>query len=199
MAEADAGPILITGTSGEIGSALAAHFVERGVIVLGLDKQEPRPGGPGGVMFRCCDLTDGAHVTAVIDELVAVHGVPGVVVNCAGRIANSPLVSLGTDGWHVHDFELWDDVIRSSLYAAFHVSAVAAKHMLVSRKRGVIINFSSISARGNPGQAAYSAAKAGLNGLTMALAKELGPVGIRVVGIAPGYFDTRSTTCASNT
>jgi 3-oxoacyl-[acyl-carrier protein] reductase len=65
--------------------------------------------------------------------------------------------------------------------------------MVASGKRGVVINISSVCARGNPGQAAYSAAKAGMNAMTAALAKELGPMGIRFVAIAPGYFDTAST------
>ena len=66
--------------------------------------------------------------------------------------------------------------------------------MLEARRKGVVVNISSVCASGNPGQVAYSAAKAGLNGLTLALAKELGPLGIRVVGLAPGYFETMSTT-----
>jgi 3-oxoacyl-[acyl-carrier protein] reductase len=65
--------------------------------------------------------------------------------------------------------------------------------MVGSRKKGVIINISSICSRGNAGQIAYSAAKGGLNSLTAASAKELGPMGIRVVALAPGYFDTAST------
>jgi 3-oxoacyl-[acyl-carrier protein] reductase len=65
--------------------------------------------------------------------------------------------------------------------------------MVSSRKNSVIINMSSICSRGNKGQAAYSAAKGGLNSLTFALAKELGSFGIRVVAVAPGYFDTAST------
>jgi len=65
--------------------------------------------------------------------------------------------------------------------------------MITSGKQGVVVNISSICSRGNKGQAAYSAAKGGLNSLTMALAKELGSLGIRVVALAPGYFDTAST------
>jgi 3-oxoacyl-[acyl-carrier protein] reductase len=66
--------------------------------------------------------------------------------------------------------------------------------MLEAHTKGVVVNISSVCASGNPGQVAYSAAKAGLNGMTLALAKELGPLGIRVVGLAPGYFETASTT-----
>jgi 3-oxoacyl-[acyl-carrier protein] reductase len=92
-----------------------------------------------------------------------------------------------------HDFRLWDAVLSSCLSSAFYVTACTAPQMVRCGKKGVIINISSICSRGNAGQAAYSAAKGGLNSLTMALAKELGPMGIRVVAVAPGYFDTTST------
>jgi 3-oxoacyl-[acyl-carrier protein] reductase len=84
-------------------------------------------------------------------------------------------------------------VLSSCLSSAFHVAACTVLKMVRSRKRGVILNISSICSRGNAGQAAYSAAKAGLNGLTLALAKELGPLGVRVVALSPGYIDTAST------
>jgi 3-oxoacyl-[acyl-carrier protein] reductase len=108
-------------------------------------------------------------------------------------IANAPLITRTPDGWQMHDFALWNDVIESGLTSAFHTTAICVRRMLQARRKGVVINVSSVCANGNPGQAAYSAAKAGLNGLTLALAKELGPLGIRVVGLAPGYFDTSST------
>lgn len=185
--------VLITGTSGAIGAHLARHFLNGGATVLGVDKVEPAAAPPEGLVFTRCDLGDGAAATTAIDALAEVHGACDVLINCAGRIANAPLVRLGPAGWESHDFTVWDDVLASGLTAAFHTTALAVKHMLRSRKRGVVINVSSISAKGNPGQAAYSAAKAGLDGLTRSLAKELGPLGIRVVGLAPGYFDTAST------
>lgn len=184
---------LVTGTSGEIGGHLARHLIDRGWLVLGVDKHL-RSGDPiPDLVFAQCDLADGAAATSAIDGLVARHGVMEVVVNGAARIANAPLITLGPAGWAVHDFSLWHDVVASGLYTAFHTTALGVKHMLDARKKGVIVNISSVCAQGNPGQAAYSAAKAGLDGLTRALAKELGPMGIRVVGLAPGYFDTRST------
>ncbi|MFC1516876.1 SDR family oxidoreductase, partial [Thermodesulfobacteriota bacterium] len=88
---------------------------------------------------------------------------------------------------------LWETVIASNLTSAFYTTACAVKHMVGARKEGVIINISSICAAGNPGQAAYSAAKAGLDGMTKALSKEIAPFGIRVVGLSPGFFDTNST------
>lgn len=184
---------LITGTSGEIGAHLAAHMAGTGWTVLGVDSRPGRADAPQGLIFRQCNLADGAQATTVLDELLSAQGGCDVLINCAGLIANSPLVSRGAAGWATHDFSLWREVIDSGLTTAFHATALAAKHMVSARRRGVVINISSVCAKGNPGQSAYSAAKAGLEGLTLALAKELGPIGIRVVALAPGYFDTRST------
>jgi 3-oxoacyl-[acyl-carrier protein] reductase len=186
--------IVITGSSGEIGAHLAGHFAAAGWTVLGIDARAPQGGQPPQVVTVTCDLADGAAATAALDDLSTRYGPPDVLVNCAGRIANAPLLTRGTDGWQVHDFALWRDVIDSGLTSAFHATAICARLMIEARRKGVVVNISSVCANGNPGQAAYSAAKAGLNGLTLALAKELGPLGIRVAGVAPGYFDTASTT-----
>lgn len=193
MSEGRPRVMLITGTSGEIGRHLARHFLEHRWTVLGLDKRPPADDGPSALVFKQCDLTDASEASVAVDALAASHGAVDALINCAGRIANSPLVRLGPTGWEVHDFELWKDVVASGLTTAFHATALTVKHMLQARRKGVVVNMSSVCAAGNPGQVAYSAAKAGLNGFTLALAKELGPLGIRVVGIAPGYFDTRST------
>jgi 3-oxoacyl-[acyl-carrier protein] reductase len=186
--------IAITGSSGEIGSHLVGHFAAAGWMVLGVDIRPPSVELPPHVVSATCDLANGAEATRSLNDLSAKHGAPDVLVNCAGRIANSPLLRRGTDGWEVHDFALWNDVIASGLTSAFHATAICARLMLDARRKGVIVNISSVCASGNPGQVAYSAAKAGLNGLTLALAKELGPLGIRVAGLAPGYFETASTT-----
>lgn len=162
--------------------------------MFGVDLQPPAGALPANVVTAVCDLADGAAATAALGDLSARHGAPAVLVNCAGRIANSPLLTRGSAGWQVHDFALWDAVIASGLTSAFHATAICARLMLEARQTGVVVNISSVCARGNPGQVAYSAAKAGLNGLTLALAKELGPLGIRVAGLAPGYFATSSTT-----
>ncbi len=95
-----------------------------------------------------------------------------------------------------HLLENWDRVIRSNLTATFLLSSHVAEAMATSRTKGVIINFSSVSAAGNPGQSAYAAAKAGIEALTSVWAKELGPLGVRVVTIAPGFVDTPSTRTA---
>jgi 3-oxoacyl-[acyl-carrier protein] reductase len=163
-------------------------------MVIGADARPPSGETLPDVVAATCDLANGAEAASTLNDLSARYGPPDVLVNCAGRIANSPLIKRGPDGWEVHDFALWNDVIASSLTSAFHATAVCARLMLEARRKGVVVNISSVCASGNPGQAAYSAAKAGLNGMTLALGKELGPLGIRVVGLAPGYFETASTT-----
>jgi 3-oxoacyl-[acyl-carrier protein] reductase len=185
--------VLITGVAGDIGGHLATELLKDGWNVCGLDRKTPT-NLPPGLTFLECDL---ANARETDERIATLHdGVGGAfdaVINCAGLIANAPLFSF-VDGKLVpHDSGLWDRVISSCLSSAFYVTAATAVKMVASAKRGVIVNISSVCARGNPGQAAYSAAKAGMNGMTAALAKELGPVGIRVTAIAPGYFDTAST------
>jgi len=116
-----------------------------------------------------------------------------MVVNNAGLIYNSPLLAFKAGELLLHDFDAWQRVLAATLSSAFYVSAHCAKKMIASGRRGCIVNISSICAAGNVGQAAYSAAKAGINAITVSLSKELGPLGVRVAAIAPGFFDTDST------
>ncbi|HEX3559070.1 MAG TPA: SDR family oxidoreductase [Pyrinomonadaceae bacterium] len=185
--------VLITGIAGEIGGYLAGEFLKDGWNVCGLDLRPPVNLDRAGFSFQECDLSDGTDVERKIEVFHERFGAFDAVVNCAGHIANSPLISLVEGRLVHHDFGLWDRVLSSCLSSAFHVTACTVLKMAGAGKRGVIVNISSICSRGNPGQVAYSAAKAGLNGLTATLAKELGPFGIRVVALAPGYFDTAST------
>jgi 3-oxoacyl-[acyl-carrier protein] reductase len=191
-AERGRGRILITGVSGEIGAHLAGYFDAAGWQVFGVDRDAPARPLPARLVFVQCDLADGGAAAAALDELARAHGACDVVVNCAGLIANAPVVSLVDGAWTAHDFPLWERVIASSLTTTFHATALSVKHMLAARVKGVIVNVSSVCAKGSAGQAAYSAAKAGVEGLTRAVAKELGPLGIRVVALALGYFDTAS-------
>ena len=184
---------MITGGAGDVGGHLVAHFARSGWRVFSVDRREPDAPPAPGVVHATCDLADAAAAASTLDDLHRQHGAVDALVNCAGLIANSPFVRRLPEGWQGHDFALWSDVIASGLTTAFHATALCVRGMLEAHKKGVVINISSVCAQGNPGQSAYSAAKAGLNGLTLALAKELGPFGIRVVALAPGYFDTSST------
>lgn len=185
--------VLVTGVAGEIGGYLVDELLKDGWIVCGLDQRSPANIDRAGFSFQKCDLSDAADAEKKIEGFHERFGAFDAVINCAGLIANAPLISFVEGRLVHHDFELWDRVLSSCLSSAFYVTACTVPRMVSSGKKGVIVNISSICSHGNPGQAAYSTAKAGLNGLTAALAKELGPMGIRVVALAPGYFDTAST------
>ena len=185
--------VLITGIAGEIGRYLAGDLMKDGWTVCGLDVRTPPDAVTAGFSFLECDLFNATDTEAKIETFHRQGGAFDAVINCAGLIANAPLVSFVDGKLAHHDAGLWDRVLSSCLSSAFYVTACTVARMVASARRGVIINISSVCSRGNPGQVAYSAAKAGMNGMTAALAKELGPMGIRVVALAPGYFDTAST------
>ena len=185
--------VLITGVAGEIGGHLARELMNDGWTVCGLDRRPLSDTKPEGLSFLECDLTDAQDTEAKIEAFHRDVGAFHAVINCAALIANAPLISLAEGRLVHHDTGLWDRVISSGLSSAFYVTACTVLKMVSSGSKGVVINISSVCASGNPGQVAYSAAKAGMNGMTAALAKELGPMGIRVVALAPGYFDTAST------
>ena len=193
------GNALVTGVSGSFGNEIGKHLVSKGYRVLGVDIRQNEDvvlAQSDRFEFKQCDLPRHDEIERAIDDFSKDFGAFDVVVNNAGVLYNEPLVSFKSGKLVPHSIEKWDEIIRICLSAPFYVIACTAKNMVERRKKAVIINISSISANGNIGQAAYSAAKAGLNGLTKALAKELGPVGIRVVAIAPGFFDTKSTRSA---
>jgi 3-oxoacyl-[acyl-carrier protein] reductase len=185
--------ILVTGVAGEIGSYLVNELLKNGWTVCGLDRKPADIGNRAKFFFLQCELANGDDAEKKIDSLHHNYGAFDAVINCAALIANAPLVSFVEGRLTHHDFGLWNRVLSSGLSSAFYVTACTVPKMIAANKKGVIINISSICSRGNPGQAAYSAAKGGLNSLTKALAKELGPAGIRVAALAPGYFDTTST------
>jgi 3-oxoacyl-[acyl-carrier protein] reductase len=92
-----------------------------------------------------------------------------------------------------HDPEAWNKVLAANLTSVFYMTSCVVEKMISTRTKGVIVNISSVSASGNAGQSAYSAAKAGVNALTAVWAKELSPMGIRVAAVAPGFTETEST------
>jgi 3-oxoacyl-[acyl-carrier protein] reductase len=180
---------LVTGSSGNLGSHIVDAFAKEGHTVVGFDLAQPAS-LPEGVTFVECDVSSPTSVESAVARTDRPFD---VVINNAGLIYSAPLLSFQGGTLSIHDFDAWNKVLSATLSSAFYVSAHTAKGMVAAAKRGVIINISSICAEGNAGQAAYSAAKAGVNGMTVALAKELGAMGIRVAAIAPGFFDTPST------
>jgi len=189
--------VIVSGGLGSIGSSLADSLAEIGARIAVLDIHEatsasPTPPHP----IYHVDLADEHSVASVLEDLVRDLGEPAILVNCAGLIHSEPLVNITNPNQRHHSRETWDAVLRSNLTATFNLSSQVAERMVMKRIRGLVINFSSISAQGNPGQSAYAAAKAGVEALTKVWARELGPFGIRSVAIAPGFIATSSTEAA---
>jgi 3-oxoacyl-[acyl-carrier protein] reductase len=194
--------VIVTGGAGCLGRAIVEGFLARGalVAVLDLDGQALARLREERTTVECieCDLTDADKVERALDALAGRWTDWDVLVNGAGLLHSGALLGLGKEGVTKHSTRDWDRVIAANLSAAFYVTVNVAAHMVRRRTQGVIVNITSVSAGGNAGQSAYSAAKAGLTALTAVWAKELNPLGIRVFAVAPGFIDTSSTRAALN-
>ncbi|PWJ14407.1 SDR family NAD(P)-dependent oxidoreductase [Jannaschia seohaensis] len=184
----------ITGGAGGLGAATARHLAEAGarVAILDLDEGGAALADDLGGSFHKLDVTDAAACAAVLGE-VAGDGRLDLMVNCAGIAPAAKTV--GKHG--AHDPALFAKVISINLLGSFHCASAAAAIMAAQEgrgpdgERGVIVNTASIAAfEGQIGQAAYAASKGGVAGMTLPMARDLAPLGIRVVSIAPGLFLT---------
>ena len=183
--------VIVTGAASGLGAATAAYLAQCGAQVVGLDLAADA--GPGleavGAGFVQADVTDADSVAAAIAAAVAEMGGITAVVNCAG-IAPAERI-LGRDG--PHSLDLFRKVIEVNLIGSFNVLRLAAVEMARNDgpERGVIVNTASVAAfDGQKGQAAYTASKAAIAGMTLPLARDLATQGIRAVSIAPGVFAT---------
>jgi NAD(P)-dependent dehydrogenase (short-subunit alcohol dehydrogenase family) len=187
---------LITGGGSGLGAACAQRFAAAGAKMVIADVNEATGEAlaaqlGAAAFFARTNVTDSESVQAAIAAAESL-GVLRGVVSCAGILGAARLV--GRDG--PHDLELFQRVIQVNLVGTFNVARLAAAAMAKNApdeegERGVIINTSSVAAwEGQIGQAAYSASKGGVAAMTLPLARELGRLGLRVVAIAPGIFDT---------
>jgi 3-oxoacyl-[acyl-carrier protein] reductase len=187
--------VIVTGAAGAIGQGLCRHYVAQGRKVLALDRQADTPQSGTMPVSASVDLADPDAVEEVLGKTIP-RGEPiALLVNAAGLIWSEPVLSVAGTKFTVHDIATWERVLRANLTTAFVAGSRVAARMARSGG-GCIVNFSSISASGNAGQAAYAAAKAGIEGLTRAMAQELGPLRIRVNALAPGFIDVSSTHAA---
>jgi 3-oxoacyl-[acyl-carrier protein] reductase len=185
--------VVVSGAGGALGGALAAHYGGDGQRVLALDRQfDAAKALPQHVMARTVDLLNEQQVREVIAEVVGGSDGISLLVNAVGQIWNEPLVAFRGARLATHRLETWRSVTEANLTAPFVVATQVAAHM-VRHGGGCIVNFSSIASDGNAGQAAYSAAKAGVEGLTRTMAIELGPLGVRVNAVALGFIDVATT------
>jgi 3-oxoacyl-[acyl-carrier protein] reductase len=182
---------LVTGASGGIGSAIAQALAGQGarLAVSGsnVEKLEAFRGGLGGDhVALACNLSDSAAVDALVPQAVeALGGKLDILVNNAG-VTRDNLAMRMKD-------EEWSDVIRINLEAAFRLARAALKPMMRARHGRIISITSVVGATGNPGQANYAASKAGLVGMSKALAQEVASRNITVNCIAPGFIASAMT------
>ena len=177
----------MTGGAKGIGAATAARFASEGATVVVADFDEDAAAETaqriGGHAVRC-DVTKLEDVDAAVAAAVDLHGNLDILVTCAGVIRDNLLFKMSDDDWTT--------VIDTHLKGTFFAVRAAQKPM-VAQKSGKIVLVSSVSALGNRGQANYSTAKAGLQGLTKTLAIELGPYNVNANCVAPGFIETAMT------
>jgi len=183
---------LVTGASRGIGRAIASALAERGMKVIGTATSDAGAQAitdalatHAGCRGLKLDVTDAAGLDAAIDAIVKELGGLHVLVNNAGITRDTLSMRMKDDDW--------DAVLDTNLKAVFRASRAAIRPMMKQRY-GRIVNITSVvGASGNPGQANYAAAKAGVAGMTRSLARELGSRGVTVNCVAPGFIDTDMT------
>ncbi|GAA0614233.1 3-oxoacyl-ACP reductase FabG [Sporichthya brevicatena] len=192
MSRFDGKVAIVTGAAQGIGAATATRFAFEGATVAVVDITAERgadtvaeieKGGGKAVAFGI-DVSNSASVTAGVEEIVAQFGGVDILVNNAGVTRDNMLFKMTEEDW--------DLAVDVSLKGAFLMAQAAQRHM-VPKKSGKIVSLSSISALGNRGQSNYSAAKAGIQGLTATMALELARYNINVNAVAPGFVDTAMT------
>lgn len=182
---------LVTGASRGIGRSIAMTLAEQGYKVIGTATSESGAaaigealaalGGSGLVL----NVNDAAAVEAAVDGIVKAHGGLHVLVNNAGITRDTLAMRMKDDDW--------DAVLDTNLKAVFRMSRAVMRTMMKQRYGRIISITSVVGASGNPGQANYAAAKAGVAGMTRSLARELGSRGITVNCVAPGFIATDMT------
>ncbi|MBT2304741.1 3-oxoacyl-ACP reductase FabG [Variovorax paradoxus] len=182
---------LVTGASRGIGAAIALELAQRGLTVVGTGTTEEGAkkitaalaahGGRGCAL----DVNDGPSVEALVDEIVKTYGAIHVLVNNAGITRDMLAMRLKDEDW--------DAVLDTNLKAVFRLSRAVIRPMMKQRYGRIVSITSVVGASGNAGQANYAAAKAGVAGMTRALARELGSRNITVNCVAPGFIETDMT------
>lgn len=185
---------LVTGGCGGLGSNIAEYLSDLGAKVVIADLHESSlERMPAKFAKYAFDVTEPEQVKASISSIVSSEGPIDILINCAGTIDSAPFVNLMNPNELMLSYQRFQNNLVVNLDSVFLVTSATVEHMLRNRVKGCVVNISSISSRGNEGQTSYSAAKAAVNALTVTWSKELGKMGIRVNGIAPGFIETEST------
>jgi 3-oxoacyl-[acyl-carrier protein] reductase len=187
---------LVTGASRGIGRAIAMTLAAHGLKVIGTATTDAGAAAIGealaahaGCKGLCLNVNDGPGVDAAVDAIVKEHGALHVLVNNAGITRDNLAMRMKDDDW--------DAVLDTNLKAVFRMSRAVMRTMMKQRYGRIVSITSVVGASGNAGQANYAAAKAGVAGMTRALARELGSRGITVNCVAPGFIETDMTRALS--
>jgi 3-oxoacyl-[acyl-carrier protein] reductase len=182
---------LVTGASRGIGAAIADELAALGAKVIGTATTEAGAQAIGERLAayagvgRVLDVTDGAAVEALIDATAREFGAISILVNNAGITRDQLLMRMKDEDWQI--------VLDTNLSSVFRASKAVLRGMMKARKGRIISIASVIGLTGNPGQANYAAAKAGIIAFSKSLAREIGSRGITVNVVAPGFIDTDMT------
>jgi 3-oxoacyl-[acyl-carrier protein] reductase len=183
---------LVTGASRGIGAAIALELAKRGLKVVGTATTDAGAANISqalaqypGCTGKTLDVNDATTAQTLIDEIVKEHGGLQVLVNNAGITRDNLAMRMKDDEW--------DAVLDTNLKAVFRMSRAVMRTMMKQRYGRIISITSVVGASGNPGQANYAAAKAGVAGMSRALARELGSRNITVNCVAPGFIETDMT------
>ncbi|HET7266550.1 MAG TPA: 3-oxoacyl-ACP reductase FabG [Oleiagrimonas sp.] len=182
---------LVTGASRGIGAAIADELAAAGATVIGTatspggaERIGERLAGKGG-HGRVLDVTDADNVAALVKEIGTDFGAVSILVNNAGITRDQLLMRMKDDDWQA--------IIDTNLTSVYRMSKAVMRGMMKARKGRIVSIASVVGVTGNPGQANYAAAKAGIIAFTKSLAREVGSRGITANVVAPGFIDTDMT------
>ncbi len=182
---------LVTGASRGIGAAIADHLAASGAIVVGTATTEAGATSvdvrlsPYEGCGRVLDVTDGPGVEALVDAVGKEFGPVSILVNNAGITRDQLLLRMREEDWNL--------ILDTNLSSVYRLSKAVLRGMMKARKGRIISIASVVGLIGNPGQANYAAAKAGIIAFSKSLAREIGARGITVNVVAPGFIDTQMT------
>jgi 3-oxoacyl-[acyl-carrier protein] reductase len=182
---------LVTGASRGIGAAIALRLARDGARVIGTATTAAGAAGIGATLEASggrgavLDVGKPESIEALLKDIEATEGTVGILCNNAGITRDNLLVRMKQEDW--------DAVLDTNLASVFRLSKAVLRGMMKARKGRIVSITSVVGLTGNPGQANYAAAKAGIIGFTKSLAREVGSRGITVNAIAPGFIDTDMT------
>ncbi|GLQ97481.1 3-oxoacyl-ACP reductase FabG [Dyella mobilis] len=182
---------LVTGASRGIGAAIADELAAMGATVIGTATSEAGAAAIGerlaerGGHGRVLNVTDASAVDALIDDIAKQFGPVSILVNNAGITRDQLLMRMRDEDWQA--------IIDTNLTSVYRTSKAVMRGMMKARKGRIISIASVVGVTGNPGQANYAAAKAGIIAFSKSLAREIGSRGITVNVVAPGFIDTDMT------